>query len=145
VIDHQTSSPCAPARTPSALPPPWRHWYRRALPAYWVFLFCATHFPKLSLAAAPKGSDKVLHLVGFALLAFLFWRFGQACFSALGHRFVWLAAIVLLTYAATDEYLQRFVGRNADVTDWLFDAAGILIALLVLETLRRRRPAAHQV
>lgn len=116
---------------------PWARWYRRALPAYWMFLFCVTHFPQLALGDAIPASDKTAHLVAFALLAFLFWRFAETFRHPLPHGFVWMAALCLLLYAGVDEYLQRFVGRYASLHDFLFNAIGVLVVLALLEWRRR--------
>jgi VanZ family protein len=120
---------------------PWRRWYRRALPAYWVFLFCATHFPRLELPGRVPQSDKLLHFVAYGLLAFLYWRFAEARHRPLSGRFVWSALAVLVLYAALDEWLQGFIGRSAALTDWLADVLGAVLVLAVLEW--RRRAAAR--
>jgi VanZ family protein len=115
----------------------WRHWYTRLLPAYWLFLFCSTHLPRLQVAGPPQ-SDKVLHLGAFGLLAFLFWRGCEAASGSVGPRFVWTALPILIAYAGVDEYLQQFVGRGTDWEDFAADTVGILVVLMVLEWLRRR-------
>lgn len=114
----------------------WGHWYRRALPAYWIFLFCATHLPKPKLPGA-AASDKSVHLFAFAILAFLFWRCAESVHERLSARFVWVALVILGAYAALDEYLQRFVNRSTSVFDWLADLAGIVVVLALLEIRRR--------
>lgn len=126
----------------------WTHWYRRVLPAYWIFVFCSTHFPKLSLEGLGfffPTSDKVIHAIAFALLAFLFWRFVETFRRPLSGRFVWIALFWLSLYAAVDEYLQGFVGRRVDIWDWLYGEFGMVIVLALLEWRRRvglkRRPA----
>jgi VanZ family protein len=116
----------------------WRHWYRRALPAYWIFLFCVTHFPKLSFGPdLPNWTDRIAHVVAFGLLAFLFFRFVQTSRRKLSDTFVWAAGVLLCVYAAVDEYLQQFVQRSPDVRDWACDAAGIIAVLALLEWRRR--------
>lgn len=119
----------------------WRNWYLRVLPAYWVFLFCTTHFPRLQIDNAPPQSDKVLHFVAFGMLAFLFWRFFEAA-GAIGPVFAWIATVVLVFYAGMDEYLQQFVGRSSDWEDFSADCMGILIVLFTLE-FRRRWSSRH--
>ncbi len=119
----------------------WTHWYRRALPAYWILLFCLTHFPELEVGG-PPSSDKVAHLAAFGLLAFLFWRFAETLWQPLTGRFVWIAAAGLLMYAAFDEYTQQFVGRGVEGVDLAANATGIALALAFLEWRRRRRAAA---
>jgi VanZ family protein len=115
----------------------WRHWYLRSLPAYWIFLFCATHIPRLRLDGPVPETDKWAHLIAFALLAFLFWRFREALPRPVSGRFVWIAVVWIAFYAAVDEYLQSYVGRTASLLDWAADLAGAGITLGVLEWRRR--------
>ena len=51
---------------------PWR-W---AFVVYGVVLTVATHWPRLELGPEVPASDKVLHLVAFAVLTVLLWRTG---------------------------------------------------------------------
>ena len=122
----------------------WAQWYRRALPAYWIYLFCATHFPQPTLPDVP-GSDKLAHFAAFAILAFLLWRFAESFNRGLSRRFAWIAMFWLGVYAAADEYLQELPGtnRSASLLDWLADFAGVAAVLLLLEV-RRRRAAPPQ-
>lgn len=120
----------------------WSGWYRRALPAYWVFLFTSTHLPRLSFGEhAPRWADKAAHLAGYGLLAFLFWRFVET-FARPTPRLAWIALLLIAVYGALDECLQAFVSRGADVRDWACDVAGAAAVLALLET-RRRRAAAR--
>jgi VanZ family protein len=119
----------------------WTHWYRRSLPAYWVFLFCVTHFPELELGGPVPSPDKLAHVAAFGLLAFLFWRFAETFARPLSARFVWIAGFWLALYAGFDEYLQRFVGRNPSLIDWLCNVCGMAIILGLLEWRRRRQTA----
>ncbi|MCG3128681.1 MAG: hypothetical protein CHACPFDD_03571 [Phycisphaerae bacterium] len=116
----------------------WQHWYRRAAPAYFVFLCCVTHFPKLSLDLGVRESDKIAHLVAFGVLAFMGWRFWETFGPIRQSRPFWMLLVGLSAYAALDEYLQSFVGRSADVGDWLFDVSGIVVVLAGLEVIRRK-------
>lgn len=111
----------------------------------WIGQFVATHLP-----AVPTGrhlpSDKTLHYFAYLTLGVLIW----ASLATLGkNRTVRAIALgpVMLAYAAFDEITQPLVGRHADPRDWLFDAAGLLTALLICEALRtlmtrRNKPAA---
>ncbi len=117
--------------------PRWAHWYRRALPAYWLFVFCCTHFPRLKLDLGVGSPDKLAHVVAFSLLAFLLWRFAETFRRPLSGRFVWIAAVILLVYAAIDEYTQQFVGRGVEMRDYLYGAGGMIAVLAVLECQRR--------
>jgi len=121
--------------------PVWDEWYRRVLPAYWVFLFCVTHFPKLQLELGIRASDKIAHLGAFGLLAFLLWRFAESFGRPLGGRFVWLAALGMGVYGALDEWSQPFFNRSADVVDWTLDFLGAVVVLGLLEWRRRRAHA----
>ncbi|HMQ15972.1 MAG TPA: VanZ family protein [Phycisphaerae bacterium] len=115
----------------------WAHWYRRALPAYWLFLFALTHFPKLSLTGPVERPDLYSHFIAFGLLAFLLWRFAETFRQPLGPRFVWVAGAVILAYGAFDELTQELVGRDATIEDWLANACGATLVLALLEFNRR--------
>ena len=118
----------------------WKHWYRRAFPAYWIFVFCATHFPGLEIGGGVPASDKVAHTAAFALLAFLFWRFLETFRRPLPPRAVWIMAAILTAYSALDEYTQQFVGRGTDPVDWLCNVGGMGATLVLLEWRRRTAP-----
>ena len=120
---------------------PWNHWYRRALPAYWIFLFCVTHFPKLTLDIGIPEAGALAHIGAFAVLAFLYWRFIETFSPIRSVRFMWGAAFWIGLYAAFDEWLQPFVNRTGDVWDWACDMLGAAIVLALLEWRRRRLAA----
>ena len=130
------------ASPPSPRATAWAHWYRRVLPAYWIFLFCTTHLPNLHLTVAGHSGGGPAHLTGFGVLAFLFWRFAETSRRPLSSRFVWVAAPGLVLYAAVDEYLQQFTGRSTNLGDWLCNVVAIAAVLGVLEW--RRRVAARR-
>jgi len=46
----------------------WSAWYRRALPAYWLFVLCCTHFPNLRLDLGVPSSDKLAHAAAFCVV-----------------------------------------------------------------------------
>ncbi len=109
-----------------------------ALPAYWIALFVATHYPRVTIPGQLPGKDKLVHVTAFGLLALLRWRFERAR-RPITPRFVWTAAAVLITYAAFDEYVQQFVGRFTDPLDFLANTSGIVVVLGGLELHRRWR------
>lgn len=84
------------------------------------------------------------HMIGYGLLAFLYWR----AFDFRPQK-RWLAWLLILLYAATDEFHQSFVpGRHPSVFDILiFDNSGALISLWLANLYeKRKRPAsAHPV
>lgn len=118
-------------------------WFRRALPTYWLFLFCVTHVPRLEIPTDVPERDKAAHFVAYAILTYLLWRFA-ATFRPPARRLSFGAAAVLLLYAGFDEFLQQFVGRSADVVDWMMDAVGIIGTLMALEWWRRRPTRTHR-
>ena len=105
---------------------------------YWVALFVATHYPRVPMPGDIPQGDKLIHFTAFGLLALLFWRFVQAL-RPIGPRFVWGSGLVLIAYAALDEYAQQFVGRHTDVMDFAANTAGIVCVLAVIELVRRRQ------
>lgn len=109
-----------------------------ALPAYWVALFVATHYPRVPLPTDIPHSDKLIHFTAFGLLAALWWWFARAR-KPLGPRFVWFSAPILIVYAGLDEYLQQFFGRFTEVMDFVANTAGVVAVLVALELRRRWR------
>lgn len=85
-------------------------------------------------AVVKKGG----HMVGYALLALLYWRAFDL--QPQKHGVAWLLAIL---YAVTDEFHQSFVpGRHPSIWDILiFDNLGALISLWLADQYgKRKRP-----
>jgi VanZ family protein len=114
----------------------WDRAARVALPVYWIALFVATHYPQVRIPDQVPGNDKLVHFTAFGLLAALRWWFERAR-RPITNRFVWTSGIVLIAYAAFDEYVQQFVGRFTDPLDFVANASGIVTVLTVLELHRR--------
>jgi len=82
--------------------------------------------------------DKTLHAIGFTILgALTVWRIDV---KATGISFATAVAwyLGLLAYGAFDELTQPITGRSCELTDWLADACGAAIGI-VLVVLHRRR------
>jgi VanZ family protein len=77
------------------------------------------------------------HVAGYGLLAGAYWY-------SLGMQRSqrWIAWLLAVAYAVTDEFHQRFVpGRHANVADILiFDNAGALLALILLDRNLHKAP-----
>jgi VanZ family protein len=103
-----------------------------------IFLFSAgsafhTQEPLLQTIINKGG-----HMTGYGLLALAFWRM----FEFEKRRF-WLAWLLAVLYALTDEYHQSFVpGRHPSLFDvFFYDALGALIVLwLASRFLESKRP-----
>ena len=87
-------------------------------------------------------SDRILHVVEYAILAVLLAR----AFSREGVKSspAMLAAFVLTSlYGGTDEYHQAFVpGRIADVRDWIADTIGGAAGVIAFVKLLKASPTA---
>ncbi|MFY8200362.1 MAG: VanZ family protein [Pirellula staleyi] len=105
-----------------------------ALGCYWVLMFISTHVPASALPRVAV-SDKIIHAVAFAGLAFLL---AWAIPTNLGRplRNVFLAGLIGTLYASLDELLQIPVGRTADWQDFWADCVGILFGLLFYTSIR---------
>ncbi|MGY1780540.1 VanZ family protein [Geodermatophilus sp. SYSU D01036] len=87
--------------------------------------------PASDVPAAPPGVDKLVHLALFLALA-LAGRWAGACREPL--------AVLLLVYGAISEVVQAVtpVERSGSVLDWVADAAGVGLGLLLWAVGERR-------
>lgn len=109
-----------------------------------IFLVSAqTQLPRFVLPGVPMPTDKGLHMLEYAILGALCYR---AVVRTLTVRYPMLWSFgVGVTYAATDELHQRFVpGRSSDLSDWVADAVGVLLGLIVARFLIRRSGAVRR-
>ena len=82
----------------------------------------------------PDGSDKVVHLIAFAALAFPLARTGR-----IGLVPVFIGAS---TFGSLIELIQPTFGRSADMQDWIADVAGVglgIVLALFYSRLRKHR------
>ena len=86
------------------------------------------------------GVDKIMHAVAYfvntlAILFALVWRPGRdkRGFDAA----VWIAVLILLAGGLIEVVQGRFAHRDAQFLDWMADALGIVLALLVFALARR--------
>ena len=70
---------------------------------------------------APEGSDKLVHFVAFAALAFPLARTGR-----FGLMPVFIGASA---YGGIIEIIQPSFNRSADVNDWIADVVGVVLGI----------------
>ncbi len=93
--------------------------------------------PALKRFPIPPGFG---HLVGYALLAFLLYWALYGSFLGWDLKAARNTFIIGVLYAVSDELHQVFVpGRHASAADVGINAAGILMALLVVRAVNWRR------
>ena len=82
---------------------------------------------------APEGSDKLVHLVAFAVLSFPLARTG---------RFGLLPVFVgASAFGGAIELIQPSFNRSADINDWVADIVGVILGIgcgLLYRRLRKR-------
>jgi len=106
---------------------------------FMLTIFIISSQPSYRLPSLDWG-DKIFkkggHMVGYGLLALSYW-YGMG----LDKKKQWLAWLLAVLYAATDEFHQSFVpGRHPSIWDVLiFDNFGALIALWIAEKYFNRR------
>jgi VanZ family protein len=106
------------------------------LVVYWLTLITATHIPRVPEPLGFRPSDKVVHLLAYAVfgaLAGLAWslRWGLSWRAALG---LWL---LLAAHGILDEVTQPIFGRHADVLDWYADMLGAAVGLAMVGAARQ--------
>ena len=95
-------------------------------------LTVAMHWPLEAPPPAPEGSDKLVHFVAFATLAFPLAYTGR-----FGLPPVFIGASV---YGGAIELIQPSFNRSADINDWIADIIGVLMGIgcgLLYRSLRR--------
>ncbi len=86
--------------------------------------------PALESFPVPAGLG---HLVGYAILGFLLYRAFNDGIKGWDFAAAWKSFLFGLLYAMSDELHQLYVpGREASIADVGIDAAGLLLALLLL-------------
>lgn len=80
---------------------------------------------------APKGSDKLIHFIAFAALAFPLARTGR-----IGLLPVFIGASV---FGAIIELIQPSFNRSADIYDWVADTVGVVLGITLGLLYRRLR------
>ena len=81
---------------------------------------------------APKGGDKLVHLVAFATLSFPLSRTGR-----FGLLLVFVSASA---FGGVIELIQPSFNRSADVNDWIADIVGVALGIICGLIYRRLRP-----
>ena len=123
----------------------WRGWLSRhprvlggLFAAYWLAMFLATHLPMPEVESAPRFTDKIVHLVMYAGFTFLLalWITSKKPESP---HLKWLVLGAAVIYGALDELLQApLESRSADFWDFMMDAIGAAIGLLVFTAVRSK-------
>ena len=80
---------------------------------------------------APEGSDKLVHFIAFAVLAFPLAHTGR-----FGLIPVFAGASA---YGGLIEVIQPSFGRSADIQDWIADIAGVGLGIILALLYRRLR------
>ena len=82
---------------------------------------------------APEGSDKLVHFIAFAALAFPLARTG---------RYGLLPVFVVASaFGGAIEVIQPSFNRSADINDWVADIVGVILGIglsLLYRRLRKR-------
>jgi VanZ family protein len=112
-------------------------WLPASLIMVLIFFISAqpsSHLPNFNWAdtLVKKGG----HIVGYAVLAFTYWR----ALEFKGNK-RWVAGLLAILYALTDEFHQSFVaGRHSTIWDvMLFDNLGVLSSLWLVNLYRKQK------
>jgi VanZ family protein len=105
------------------------------LVVYWPVIFILTHIivppPILSQMQA---SDKSLHFLVYFILIVMFWfSISPEKKAGLRSKKVWIVFLILISYAAIDEWLQGLSAeRTRDFMDFVANAEGLAAGLVLI-------------
>ena len=108
-----------------------------------IFMFSARPADITPLSLLERIIYKGGHVIGYALLAWSYWR----AFEFQDNR-RWIAWILAVLYAVTDEYHQSFVpGRHPTAFDVLvYDNIGALLSLWsTTKLIKQKQPASQDL
>jgi VanZ family protein len=99
-----------------------------------IFLLSSLSGDKTEKLYLFKHSDKIIHLLEYAVLCFLVSKALSSTLKENVRRYTGLIAVVIsLLYAITDEFHQSFVpGRYASMYDIFADGIGAVISQIIL-------------
>ena len=96
-----------------------------------ITLTVAMLWPLETPPPAPEGSDKLVHFIAFAALAFPLARTGR-----LGLVAVFIGASA---FGGLIELIQPTFNRSADMGDWVADTVGVVLGISAALLYRRLR------
>lgn len=112
--------------------------WQLALVCYWAALFIGTHIPIDRIPQPAQTADKLVHIVAFAGLSWLFATTWEVSAGRLNSRHLVRAWFLIALYGAFEEATQPIVGRYASAFDWMADATGAALGLLLFVWSRRK-------
>jgi len=111
---------------------------------YWIILLTLTHIPHLGPIPEIPGKDKTIHFVSYCIGTILLYF---ACVSVqrrlklansnlknnrINTKFLpAILIIVIIIIAMLDELTQPWVNRTCSLGDWLADACGITLGVII--------------
>lgn len=107
---------------------------------YWIILFLATTLPVQSVPSVAIG-DKINHLAAYFVLSCLLYLtlIYQRKSEYLFNKAAFATIVISSVYGALDEIHQMFIpGRFAEVLDWLADATGAILGVLIISYLIKK-------
>ncbi len=108
-----------------------------ALLIYWPVIFIATHWPAIPYwMRRAQVSDKSAHFIAYLALVSLWW-FAISPDRKVNWRRapVWWTLLIMVWYGVIDEWLQGYVGRSTDASDFLANLMGTTAGLVLLSLL----------
>ena len=106
------------------------------LTGYWIAIFILTHIPIPQIIYKANVSDKTLHFVAYLIFTFLLWAAISPDKKINWRKLtIWWVIPVLIAYGAIDEWLQQYVNRSTDLTDFFANMKGVAAGLILLSFL----------
>ena len=99
---------------------------------YWLTMLIATHIPTPEMViGGAMEFDKLLHAGAYFVLATVLFITARRLGSSNRLRTGLLIVFGVITYGAIDELTQPYFNRSCDLSDWIADSIGVLIAFAI--------------
>ena len=100
--------------------------------SYWIVISILAFMQVPGVVYQAHVSDKWIHFLAYLILVFLLWFSVRPDSKVVWHSWAtWLVFAVIVAYGGAVELVQPYFGRTKDLDDFLANAAGVFVGLIM--------------